>query len=147
MEWAPSILLHDKKNAEFPGVEFDISGIKLDEIEEEKGIRIIEEMLFYKLTAKNCGLKSTDLVQYQLKIEYLDISNNPIDGLIGMTGLKFLKEIVAKNTLIEGDRIRLLEVLSPSKVYAIPSYWKTDGLSFFFYGMEGKPVMARVILK
>ena len=64
-----------------------------------------------------------------------------------MTGLKFLKEIVAKNTLIEGDRIRLLEVLSPSKVYAIPSYWKTDGLSFFFYGMEGKPVMARVILK
>ena len=146
-EWAPYTLLNDKRNAEFPGVEFDITGIQLEEIEEDKGIRILKEMLFHKLTAKNCGLKNASLVRYQLKIEYLDISNNPIEDIAGTDNLKFLKEMVAKNTLIDGDKIIIFGVLSPSKVYTISSYWKWDGSKSSFYGREGKAVMTRVILK
>ena len=146
-EWAPYTLLNDKRNAEFPGVEFDITGIQLEEIEEDKGIRILKEMLFHKLTAKNCGLKNASLVRYQLKIEYLDISNNPIKDIAGTDNLKFLKEMVAKNTLIDGDKIIIFGVLSPSKVYTISSYWKWDGSKSSFYGREGKAVMTRVILK
>ena len=147
-EWAPYTLLNDKRNAEFPGVEFDITGIQLEEIEEDKGIRILKEMLFHKLTAKNCGLKNASLVRYQLKIEYLDISNNPIESISGADGQRFLKEIVAKNTLIDGDKIITLKTLSPSKVYAISSYWKLCcEIGSSFYRTKGKPVIARVILK
>ncbi len=91
VEWAPSILIHDKKNQDFPGVEFDMSGIQLEKIEEDKGIHIIEETIFRKLTARNCGLKDVDLVKYQLEIEYLDISNNPIESISGADGQRFLK--------------------------------------------------------
>ena len=55
MEWVPCTLLNDEKNAEFPGVEFDMSGIQLEEIE-EKGIRILEKTLFHKLPARYDGL-------------------------------------------------------------------------------------------
>ena len=148
VEWAPSILLHDKKNQDFPGVEFDMSGIQLEKIEEDKGIHIIEETIFRKLTARNCGLKDVDLVKYQLEIEYLDISNNPIESISGADGQRFLKEIVAKNTLIDGDKIITLKTLSPSKVYAISSYWKLcSEIGSSFYRTKGKPVIARVILK
>ena len=148
VEWAPSILIHDKKNQDFPGVEFDMSGIQLEKIEEDKGIHIIEETIFRKLTARNCGLKDVDLVKYQLEIEYLDISNNPIESISGADGQRFLKEIVAKNTLIDGDKIITLKTLSPSKVYAISSYWKLCcEIGSSFYRTKGKPVIARVILK
>ena len=148
VEWAPSILIHDKKNQDFPGVEFDMSGIQLEKIEEDKGIHIIEETIFRKLTARNCGLKDVDLVKYQLEIEYLDISNNPIESISGADGQRFLKEIVAKNTLIDGDKIITLKTLSPSKVYAISSYWKLCcEIGSSSYRTKGKPVIARVILK
>ena len=148
VEWAPSTLIHDKKNQDFPGVEFDMSGIQLEKIEEDKGIHIIEETIFRKLTARNCGLKDVDFVKYQLKIEYLDISNNPIESIDGADGQRFLKEIVAKNTLIDGDKIITLKTLSPSKVYAISSYWKLCcEIGSSFYRTKGKPVIARVILK
>ena len=148
VEWAPSTLIHDKKNQDFPGVEFDMSGIQLEKIEEDKGIHIIEETIFRKLTARNCGLKDVDLVKYQLEIEYLDISNNPIESISGADGQRFLKEIVAKNTLIDGDKIITLKTLSPSKVYAISSYWKLCcEIGSSFYRTKGKPVIARVILK
>ena len=148
VEWAPSTLIHDKKNQDFPGVEFDMSGIQLEKIEEDKGIHIIEETIFRKLTARNCGLKDVDFVKYQLKIEYLDISNNPIESISGADGQRFLKEIVAKNTLIDGDKIITLKTLSPSKVYAISSYWKLCcEIGSSFYRTKGKPVIARVILK
>ena len=148
VEWAPSILIHDKKNQDFPGVEFDMSGIQLEKIEEDKGIHIIEETIFRKLTARNCGLKDVDFVKYQLKIEYLDISNNPIESIDGADGQRFLKEIVAKNTFIDEDKIITLKTLSPSKVYAISSYWKLcSEIGSSFYRTKGKPVIARVILK
>ena len=148
VEWAPSTLIHDKKNQDFPGVEFDMSGIQLEKIEEDKGIHIIEETIFRKLTARNCGLKDVDFVKYQLKIEYLDISNNPIESIDGADGQRFLKEIVAKNTLIDGDKIITLKTLSPSKVYAISSYWKLCcEIGSSSYRTKGKPVIARVILK
>lgn len=148
VEWAPSTLIHDKKNQDFPGVEFDMSGIQLEKIEEDKGIHIIEETIFRKLTARNCGLKDVDFVKYQLKIEYLDISNNPIESIDGADGQRFLKEIVAKNTLIDEDKIITLKTLSPSKVYAISSYWKLcSEIGSSFYRTKGKPVIARVILK
>ena len=148
VEWAPSTLIHDKKNQDFPGVEFDMSGIQLEKIEEDKGIHIIEETIFRKLTARNCGLKDVDLVKYQLEIEYLDISNNPIESIDGADGQRFLKEIVAKNTFIDEDKIITLKTLSPSKVYAISSYWKLcSEIGSSFYRTKGKPVIARVILK
>ena len=148
VEWAPSTLIHDKKNQDFPGVEFDMSGIQLEKIEEDKGIHIIEETIFRKLTARNCGLKDVDFVKYQLKIEYLDISNNPIESIDGADGQRFLKEIVAKNTFIDEDKIITLKTLSPSKVYAISSYWKLcSEIGSSFYRTKGKPVIARVILK
>ena len=146
-EWAPYTLLNDRRNAEFPGVEFDITGVQLEEIEEDKVIRILKEMLFHKLTAKNCGLKNTSLVRYQLKIEYLDISNNPIKGLSGVNNLKFLQEIVAKNTLIDGDKIKIFKLLSTSGVYGIPVYSKMPFMAGNFYGLEGKTEWVRVIFK
>ena len=93
-------------------------------------------------------MKDVDLVKYQLEIEYLDISNNPIESISGADGQRFLKEIVAKNTLIDGDKIITLKTLSPSKVYAISSYWKLCcEIGSSSYRTKGKPVIARVILK
>ena len=147
VEWVPFTLLNDEKNAEFPGVEFDMSGIQLEEIEEEKGIHILEEMLFHKLIAESCGLKDIRVIKRQLKIRYLDISNNPIKGLSGVNNLKFLQEIVAKNTLIDGDKIKIFKLLSTSGVYGIPVYSKMPFMAGNFYGLEGKTEWVRVIFK
>ena len=147
VEWVPCTLLNDEKNAEFPGVEFDMSGIQLEEIEEEKGIHILEEMLFHKLIAESCGLKDIRVIKRQLKIRYLDISNNPIKGLSGVNNLKFLQEIVAKNTLIDGDKIKIFKLLSTSGVYGIPVYSKMPFMAGNFYGLEGKTEWVRVIFK
>lgn len=130
-EWMPYMMYYDKEFHLIEGAELDVSGIQLEKISFEKGIEVIQNLILSKLTARNCGLKSAELAMFQGKLEFLDISNNPIDSFWVLEGLPPLADIIAKDTLILEDDLPPLSIqLTPPGTYGIASLWKMPRLSF-----------------
>lgn len=133
MEWVPNIPFYYKEDPLIEGVELDVSGIKLGEIEFEKGINVIENIIASKLTARNCGLKNTELDMFQVRLQFLDVSGNPIESIDSLYMLKFLKDVIAKETLISEKRLpSYTKLLASPGTYGISTTWKMHGLEGFF---------------
>lgn len=123
-EWTPNSLFF-RYYSEFEGVELDVSGIRLGKIEHEKGIGVIQSMTLNRLTARNCSLENAEIALSQIKLQFLDISDNPIEGIEYLSELPFLKDMVARNSLISEKRLPYLSIkLTPPGTYGIPSLWK-----------------------
>lgn len=123
-EWVPKALFFGDY-PELEGVELDVSGISLGKIEHERGIGVIQSMVLSKLTARNCSLENTEIALAQIKLQFLDVSENPIEEFICLDGLPFLKDIVARDSLISEKELPYLSImLTPPGTYGISSLWK-----------------------
>ncbi len=147
-EWIPAMkMLMNEEYYSYEGAELDISGIPLEEIDEENGIEIIAEMLLKKLFAQKCGLKSLKLISVQTKLQYLDVSGNSIEDLTKLCGVKFLKQVLIKDNLVTEKDINLDIPLTLPGTYGVPIHWKTSSIIWHSNGMDGKMQWMRVIFK
>ena len=140
-------MLMNEEYYSYEGAELDISGIPLEEIDEENGIEIIAEMLLKKLFAQKCGLKSLKLISVQTKLQYLDVSGNSIEDLTKLCGVKFLKQVLIKDNLVTEKDINLDIPLTLPGTYGVPIHWKTSSIIWHSNGMDGKMQWMRVIFK
>ena len=82
-------------------------------------------MVLSKLTARNCSLENTEIALAQIKLQFLDVSENPIEEFICLDGLPFLKDIEARDSLISEKELPYLSImLTPPGTYGISSLWK-----------------------
>lgn len=118
----------------FKGGELDISGIDLGNIDDEKGMAVIQDLALGKLNARSCGLKNVDIVQTQLQLRYLDISDNPLTDIeiTTLSRLPFLKDVIAKGASLSKEQI-LFNGL-PNEVLYLLTQPGTCGISSFYKG-------------
>lgn len=150
MEWAPNIPFLYKDDPYFEGVELDVSGIQLGEMDAEKGIDVIENIILSRLTARDCGLETAELARFQVRLQYLDISGNPIESIEPFNELKFLTDVIAKDTLMTEKKLPPpyhIKLLTPPGIYGIEASWKSTGLERFLFIDTGKKKWVRVVIE
>lgn len=138
----------------YEGAELNVSGINLGEIDFEKGIDVIIDMTLSKLTARSCGLRDTELIIVQLKLQFLDISDNPIDNIFDCKGLALLKEVIARDTLLDEAELEIFNFypqgvipLTPPGTYGISSLCKEPVVWGFFPIDYSKMDWIRVVIE
>lgn len=149
-EWALNIPFNYKDDPFFEGVELDVSGIQLGEIDFEKGIEVIQNTVLSRLTARNCGLETAELATFQVRLQYLDISGNPIDNIEPLNGLKLLTDVIARDTLITEEKLPPpyhTKLLTPPGIYGIEPLWKRSGLYWHWSGGGFKDKWVRLVIE
>ena len=149
-EWAPNIPSLYEDDPYFEGVELDVSGIQLGEMDAEKGIDVIENIILSRLTVRDCGLETAELARVQVRLQYLDISGNPIESIEPLEQLKFLTDVIARDTLITEKKLprpHLTKLSTPPGTYGIAASWKSTGLEIFFFMDTGKKKWVRIVIE
>ena len=150
MEWAPNIPFLYKDDPYFEGVELDVSGIQLGEIDTEKGIDVIKNTVLSGLTARNCGLETVEPARFQARLQYLDISGNPIESIEHLkNGSESLTDVIAKDTLITEQTLPPYhtKLLTPPGTYGIEPLWKGSGLYWYWPGGGVKEKWVRIVIE